>query len=81
MHLANLVHRFALELTALGMVVVRSSSIRGTLEMMEDPADGAREQDGGHEPEPPNAVRAVQHIDVGIAPDELGPGAIGQQAS
>ena len=76
MHLANLVLRFALELTALGMVVVRSGSIRGTLEMMEDPADGAREQDGGYEPEAPTAIGAFEHVDVEPAPHELSPGAI-----
>ena len=44
--------------------------------MTEDSADGAREQDGGHEPEAPTAIGAFEHVDVETAPHELSPGAI-----
>ena len=32
--------------------------------MTEDSADGARKQDGGHEPEAPAAIGALEHVDV-----------------
>ena len=44
--------------------------------MTEDSADGAREQDGGYEPEAPTAIGAFEHVDVEPAPHELSPGAI-----
>ena len=44
--------------------------------MAEDSADGAAEQDGGHEAEARTAVGAFEHVDVEPAPHELGPGAI-----
>ncbi len=44
--------------------------------MTEDSADGAREQDGGHEPQAPAAVGALEHIDVEAAAHELGPRAV-----
>jgi hypothetical protein len=35
--------------------------------MAEDSPDGAREHDGGHEPQAATAVRALEHIDAEAA--------------
>jgi hypothetical protein len=40
--------------------------------MTEDSADGAREHDGGHKPQPATTRRALEHIDVEAAAHELG---------
>jgi len=48
--------------------------------MTEDSADGGREHDGGHKPEAPTALGALQDIDVETAPHELGPSAIVRSA-
>ncbi len=44
--------------------------------MAKNSTDGAREHDGGHEPQAATAVRALEHIDVEAAAHELGPSAI-----
>ena len=48
--------------------------------MTEDSADGAAEQDGGHEAEAPTAIGAFEHVDVEPAPHEISPGAIVRSA-
>jgi aspartyl aminopeptidase len=42
----------------------------------EDPPDGAREHDRGHETQAAAAVGALQYVDVETAAHQLGPGAI-----
>ena len=44
--------------------------------MTEDSADGARKQDGSHEPEACAAIGAFEHVDVEATAHQLGPGAI-----